>query len=387
MNSTSNLEDFRPHPPDTAGVLSWVHVGDLHMRAAGDQNDLDLQRIVREINDIFTASISFVLFPGDNADHGDATAYEVIRKTLDQLKVPWCAIVGDHDVEEKSFRNFQSSLAEKTYYAFTVGAVRFLAMNAFDVPEPPSFAVLAEQLEWVERQLQDATTSGETKVILLHCYPSDLKQGGGQLARLIETYNVRLVDMGHTHYNEISHNGKTIYTATRSTGQVEEGPVGFSVTNIDSGVVSWRFLETGTLPAVIITSPADERLLDDSLPHDSSASSLLRVRAKAWSSKPIAKAEARLAQTSPVPMHPCSGSQVWEATMPSDEVSPGVHSLKVLITDTDGSTATDEIQVLIRSERPLRTRAARDQDNALEAWPAHGLLGTQLGPNKNGRKW
>ena len=32
-------------------------------------------------------------------------------------------------------------------------------------------------------------------------------------------------------------------------------------------------------------------------------------------------------------------------------------------------------------------RAVQDQDNALGAWPEHGLLGTQLGPNKNGRQW
>jgi hypothetical protein len=34
-----------------------------------------------------------------------------------------------------------------------------------------------------------------------------------------------------------------------------------------------------------------------------------------------------------------------------------------------------------------RDRVERDQDNALDAWPEHGLLGTQLGPNKNGKKW
>ena len=28
-----------------------------------------------------------------------------------------------------------------------------------------------------------------------------------------------------------------------------------------------------------------------------------------------------------------------------------------------------------------------DQDNALEAWPERGLLATQLGPNRNGKKW
>lgn len=142
-------------------------------------------------------------------------------------------------------------------------------------------------------------------MLVLHCYPSDFKQGGRELSELIARYGVKLIDMGHTHYNEISHGGRTIYAATRPTAQIGEGPVGFSVTNYDSGVVSWRFLELGKLPAVMITSPADERLMAD---------------------------------------------------------------------DAD-------------SDRPARERAERDQDNALEAWPEHGLRGTQLGPNKNGRKW
>jgi hypothetical protein len=51
-----------------------------------------------------------------------------------------------------------------------------------------------------------------------------------------------------------------LYTATRSTGQVEEGPVGFSVTNIDSGIVSWRFKPLGEWLLVMITAPSDERL-------------------------------------------------------------------------------------------------------------------------------
>lgn len=261
MNNTFKLQTFSPNPPDAAGVLSWVHVGDLHMRAAGEQNDPDLQAIAGEVNAAFVDSISFVFLPGDNADHGDLQAYKVVRRSLDQLKVPWCAIIGDHDVEQKSFDNFSTSLAEQTRYAFTVGTARFLALNAFDVPEPPSFAVRPEQLRWMEEQLQAATAAGQVKVLLLHCYPSDLKQGREELTRLVSDYGVKLIDMGHTHYNEVSHDGKTIYTATRSTGQIEEGPVGFSVTNLDGGVVSWRFLELGKLPAVIITSPADERLM------------------------------------------------------------------------------------------------------------------------------
>jgi hypothetical protein len=40
------------------------------------------------------------------------------------------------------FANFISSMSAATHYAFTVGKTRFVAMNAFDVPDPGSFAVL-----------------------------------------------------------------------------------------------------------------------------------------------------------------------------------------------------------------------------------------------------
>ncbi len=386
MNNSSRLATFQPNRPDNAGVLSWVHIGDLHMRTAGQQNDLDLQAIVEQLNAGFAESVSFVLLPGDNADHGDFPAYAVVRQSLDRLRLPWCAIVGDHDVEQKSSHNFRTSLAQETHYSFAVGNTRFLALNAFDVPEPSSFAVLPEQLRWLEEQLQEATAKGQLKVVLQHCYPSDLKQGGQELTRLIARYGVKLVDMGHTHYNEISHDGRTIYTATRSTGQIEEGSVGFSIANLDRGIVSWRFLELGELPAVIITSPADERLMADDAAIDSAGQTNLSVRAKIWNQGEIARVEAAF-QGDSTELQRIPGSSVWEATFHSPDTSTGVSPLRVIATDDRGNTAWDEIRVLVGPDRPAWERAERDQDNALEAWPEHGLLGTQLGPNKNGRKW
>lgn len=38
----------------------------------------------------------------------------------------------------------------------------------------------------------------------------------------------------------LANDGRTVYAATRSTGQIEEGPAGFSVTTLDDGVVSWK---------------------------------------------------------------------------------------------------------------------------------------------------
>jgi Icc protein len=77
-------------------------------------------------------------------------------------------------------------------------------------------------------------------------------------------------------------------------------------------------------------------------------------------------------------------SHVWEAEVPTPR--KGTYPLKVSFKDAHGEVASDEIRLAI-GQRTERRSEERDQDNALEAWPEHGLLGTQLGPNKNGNKW
>ena len=378
---------FSPHPPDAAGVLTWVHIGDLHMTKRGEQNDLDLRAIVDELNGAFADTVSFVYVPGDVADDGSRSAYSVVRQSLDRLNLPWCAIVGDHDVHEKSFANFLEAMSGATHYAFSVGSTRFIAMNAFDIPDPGSFTVLPEQMRWVEQELMDATTASQTKILLLHCYPSDLKVGGDQLAALVRKYQVQLIDMGHTHYNEIANDGHTIYTATRSTGQIEEGPVGFSITNLDGGILSWRFLELAELPAVVITSPADVRLTtNEGVSFDGKRKSII-VRAKIWGRVEIQHVHASIGgQDSQLQLVP--GSAVWEGVVDATRLADGVHPLLVRAEDIEGRAAEDTIRLYI-GEKPLHAiaRSEKDQDNAMDAWPEHGLLATQLGPNKNGRKW
>ena len=380
MTTLTSHHCFQPYPPDAAGVISWIHLGDLHMTKAGEQNHLDLGQIVDEINQTFADSISFVYLPGDVADDGSRAAYAVVRGELDRLNSPWCAIVGDHDVHEKSFENFIATMSDETCYAFTVGPVRFIAINAFDVPHPASFTISPEQLQWAGRELQIATSAGLTRVLLLHCYPSDLKSGRTELMELVRNFDVKLIDMGHTHYNEIANDGRTLYTATRSTGQIEEGPVGYSIVSIDGDVVSWQFVALGKLPAVMITSPSDERLLTEL---NEAQQGTVQVRAKFWSEAEAVKATAYL-EGKAIAMTRVKNSRVWEAKAAAPPA--GVHTLQVYFEDAQGNLARDAIRIA-SGGAPKRGRAGRDQDNALTAWPERGLLGTQLGPNKNGKKW
>jgi hypothetical protein len=92
-------------------------------------------------------------------------------------------------------------------------------------------------------------------------YPSGHGTDAAELRRLFRANGVLLVEMGHTHYNELANDGHIVSATTRSTGQIEEGPAGFSVTTLNDGVVGWKFKPIGEWPLVIVTSPSDQRLI------------------------------------------------------------------------------------------------------------------------------
>jgi hypothetical protein len=183
--------------------------------------------------------------------------------------------------------------------------------------------------------------------------------------------------MGHTHYNEITHDGRTIYAATRSTGQIEEGPVGFSFAAIDGDVVSWRFKPLDSpWPFVMITSPADRRLaLDGNTPEASRI-----IRACVWGESPISRAEYRIDGGTWQPMSIEDHGMLRAPIAP-----PGDRfHLEVRVTDQDGGSAGDTI--LCGSKGRCGTATGSDA-GSIGAWPERHLLATQLGPNRNGRKW
>jgi Icc protein len=271
--------------------------------------------------------------------------------------------------------------------SFQVGPVRFVALNAFDIPDPGSFCLLDEQLDWLEEELRQAEQEKQSIVLLLHCYPTDLKQGGDRLRQLVESPSVRLIDMGHTHYNEVANDGRTLYTATRSTGQIEEGPVGFSVTNLDGHVVSWKFFPLDEVPAVMITSPADERFITEATLEGRIADDRVPIRAKAWGKAQIKNAVAMI-EGQTVELSKISESNVWQGELHRSSLPDGVYSLTVSVEDAHGQSAEDRIRLVLgASAYKSPERSGRDQNNTLGAWPERGLLATQLGPNKNGRKW
>jgi Icc protein len=362
--------------------LRFLHIGDLHITEAGLQNHLDLRRIVDEVNSNAGGKIDFAFLPGDNADDGIREQFQLVHDELSRLRVPCRVIPGDHDFKQKSLDNFYCGLGVRRLpYVEEISGCRCIFLDVVSRESGgPDFRFGAARLIWLRGQLDAARRDGKTAVVFMHAYPADLGDEAEEITRMFDEGPVALVNMGHTHYNELANDGRTIYAATRSTGQVEEGQAGFAFVAVDRGAVSWRFKTFGSpWPFVMITSPADRRLVTSPHPIERATCA---IRASGFGAVPIAEAAFRIDDEI---WHPMYGgdSGLFGATMP---VPDRPFRLSVRVMDQDRHRDIDTVEVSPLHESNSRKATGSDAGR-IGAWPERHLLGTQLGPNRNGRKW
>jgi 3',5'-cyclic AMP phosphodiesterase CpdA len=412
---------------ESRGVFAFAHIGDPHLERPDDPGAADLRAILREVDGLHrNGLLDFAYLPGDLAEDGLAAQYEVLETALAaHPDLPVRLIAGDHDRQYGTMGDFDTLFARvagsprggahrarhnhvprprstagvtQYYYAETIAGVRclFLDMISAGYGEKGfglDFRLGPDQLAWLERKLARAAGNGQPCAIFTHAYPDDLREPDerARLAGLIRGHGVRLVEMGHTHYNELAHDGFTLYAASRSVGQNEDGSVGYAVAAIDGASTSWRFKPLDrALPFVMITSPADRRLAAAALP---GSGGQVEVRALVLSEAPQTawRCHLRVDDGPPQPMAP-DGPRTVHARIPWP-----AGSRRLAVTVTDGTANprtqaphadTDAIEPVGYSfvPPPAPERPGSDAFR-LPAWPHKGLRGDQLGPNRNGRHW
>ncbi len=379
----------------TGPLLIYAHLGDLHLTSPKEQHFTDLLAIAAEIELQCRDRLDFVYLPGDVADNGMPGEYALVHTALKLLSPPVYAITGDHEMASGNLDNFLGAHAGGRRFpvlpfSVTHGGIRCLFLDMCGPGRGgPDFRLGDAQLAWVEAQLASAEAAGQPAAVFMHAYPADLVLTGEKatLNRLLAARHVRLVDMGHTHYNELANDGRTILAATRSTGQIEEGPVGYSLAAIDGGVVSWQFKPLAeAFPVVMITAPADRRLVIDQDDPAQVVTDAFEVHAVVFGSNRVAACRCQIDEGPWQPMDPPPrGDHLWRTRARS----PGGQrfGLAVRAETAAGGVAEDRIEVAAaRFVLPKAHRDGSDKD-AIEAWPERHLFATQLGPNRNGRKW
>ena len=368
-------------------LLVYAHIGDLHLTGENEDNYRDFAAIVDELSGPLKGGFDFVFLPGDNADNGLPEQYELVRRQLDRLPMPVHVITGDHDMEPKSLDNFYAAGHARLPKAVDVGALRCLFL---DICGPgtggPGFRLGAAQTDWLNAELKGATDRRQSCAIFMHSYPQDLK-GDGETAAINKAFAARevlLVDMGHTHYNEIANDGRTIFTATRSTGQIEEGPVGYSIVTIDRRTISWRFRRLGdSLPIVLITTPTDRRLATDSEDKSHWPQGECEVRVSVLGANPITSCRCGFDGHDMRPMQ-SAGDGRYSLTL---SIPDDTRVLAVEAEDSTGAIGREHIELATQDDLAANRHADGSDADAIEAWEERGIFGTQLGPNRNGKKW
>jgi 3',5'-cyclic-AMP phosphodiesterase len=380
MSSIQNLWD--------PALVSWVHFGDLHITSATEENYQDFLELIDHANGHLRDRVDFAVLPGDNTDDGAEAQCQLLQSALASLQIPVHAIAGDHDAKPGSLDNFRRYLEREPHRSFQLGNYHFVFLNAVDNRTMGKFGLGQAQLDWLTHELNQATSEGLRPVFFLHTYPSELIDGGDAVRALLRQHRVLFVDMGHTHYNELSNDGTTIYAATRSTGQIEEGPPGFSIATVDHDVISWKFKELGPWPFVMITSPADKNLITDPSKPDQVVHDVVKVRARVWDEGGVRLVVASINDNPSKAMYQSNRGPYWSFLWNSARVCDGEHVITVCAVNYQDQIAEDRITVLVNQsgayDPPLRN--PRDEDNAIGAYPNKKILGTRLGPNKKGTK-
>ncbi len=369
-------------------TIAWLHLGDLHLEAAdGWQSLRRLESIVAEANAI-GHGIDFVFLPGDNANNAHPDEYVAMLQALQPLTLPWRTIPGDHDFEGRSIAQYETAIAAENrpkQEVFAGHRCIFLDIVSEGAGGPDFRLPMGERLRLAE-ELTTAKAAGQTALVFMHAYPCDLAADGAEIAGVLADGDVRFVDTGHTHYNELLNDGRVVYGATRSTGQIEEadGQPGYTLVCVHEGVPSWRFRPLGApWPALQIVSPADLRMVT----RPAETTQVPRPG-------PVPVVVRSFGPIEHVPMLSVDGGEsvamrrgengLWQADMRID--APGLHRLTV-----SSGAAGDKIDVLVRPLERLPKRrppvAPGDTCHTIGAWPEAGLLGTRLGPNSNGRDW
>jgi Icc protein len=343
------------------GVVSWVHFADLNITTEDQQNYADFKTIIHNTNQYLKNSVNFAILPGDNVYDPTESAYQLIKKAADQLHVPLYAIPGERD-HKGGTTLYNQYLEPVNYQSFTADMYHFVFLDVMS-------GISDAQNSWLTNDLDIAAKAGLKSVIFMHSYDQT-----SELKEVIQRDNVIMVDAGHTHYNEVNNDGNTIYAATRSLGQLSEGPVGFSIINLDNGVVSWKFRQIGSWPFVMITSPADKQLMigGSQFVKDSAD-----VRAKIWDDRGVVSATMQIDGGQAVPMNRIGETQMWSARFDVAKFSDGDHRVRVKVTGVSGNSDQDVITVTVNQSGSVQQvkRSFGPEGNSVGAYTEKGLLG------------
>jgi 3',5'-cyclic-AMP phosphodiesterase len=325
----------------TLAPVVCVIPGDLHLTEPDLDNHRTALWMVEEVNHLVCPD--FVQFIGDNVQHAKPEQFRLFRDLCGRLQVPWDALVGDHDVhrddEARGFREFVGD----TYGAYCLCGFRFIRLNTL---EYRPVGLSERQINWFRDEVDRALASGVRVVVFQHHYPFKVCEtfagpGIDAWREVVQTRRITAIFTGHTHYGQIANDGRNVAVTTRSIGDPEGGPPGYSVVYLhgDDLAVTYRAIgEEG--PIVLVTHPRD-RLLATGPEHVVRRAD--RCRVQVWSNRTLGVVRGCFDEGHWFALERESAS-VWSCPLPVGELAKRTHTIEVQAIDAAGHAGGQEIR-------------------------------------------
>lgn len=329
---------------DKRAPVVFVVPGDLHLTEPGEPNHRTAEWAIDEINALIRPD--FVQFIGDNVQHATDDQFRLFGALRSRLEVPSHVLVGDHDVhEDPAAAGFIRHIGA-THGSSVVAGVRFIRLNTLD-HRPVGFS--PEQILWFQEELDAATQNSEQVIVFQHHYPFKVYEyysgpGVDAWREIVQTAAIEAICTGHTHYGQIANDGKNVYITTRSIGDPEGGPPGYTIAYLDEddlAVVYRSASEAG--PVVMIVHPRAKPLAtrpahivkgDD------------RIRARLWSNARVATVRGRIDGGKWFMIDASEGAE-HVAPLAGRSLAKGEHLLEVEATDERGRVGLDRIGFMV----------------------------------------
>ncbi|MEG1585620.1 MAG: metallophosphoesterase [Bacteroidales bacterium] len=210
-----DLIDYHPYDARTSGVT------DINARAIQNIQNLcegedvvrfawmgDTQRWYDETNDFVNHinmrnDIDFVMHGGDISDFGMTAEFEWVHRILKKLKIPYVALLGNHDVIGNGIKVYQSMYGPENF-SFVAGNTKFVCLNTnaleFDYSHPvPDFS-------FIKGEINDPDTTVKRTVVAMHTPPFG-EQFDNNVADVFQMYIRKLPDLQfciHAHMHRLS---------------------------------------------------------------------------------------------------------------------------------------------------------------------------------------
>lgn len=237
-------------------AFTFALITDTHLGSS--ENNEDLRRTVQDINT--QKDIAFVILSGDVTEFGSYDELRAAKCLLDDLKVPFYAIPGNHDSNwsESGTNDFLRVFGNETF-GFEYGGYKFIGLASGPNMRMGPGQIPRENLTWLFKELKETDT--DLPIVYVNHYPMDNGLNNWfEVMDALHPYNVKLMLCGHGHASRAMNFEGIPAAMCRSNLRAKEAVGGYTLITViaDSIILQERKSSGETLPPWLI-SPSSGR--------------------------------------------------------------------------------------------------------------------------------